>query len=151
MTDKSLSLADFLKEAGIDKIGEFKPGAFVNKPLSMFIYLEQDVSYTSKPIKGSNIWLLYSNKKGERRKLVGVRIDGISKVGGLEQEPLPRDTSRFRRLSPRPKRAALVPASEQVPFEAVVASHLQIAPATPTTTRQLRKKHRTNPNGTKGL
>lgn len=60
--NSGLSVAEFLKGA---EIGKFVPHASIFESLQMFHYIERDVSYTTVPIPGSNISLLYSNKPGE--------------------------------------------------------------------------------------
>lgn len=55
----------------------FKPCATYHEGLDWLIYLERDCSYTSHPVKRSNIELLYDNADGQ---LVGVKIIGFSDV-----------------------------------------------------------------------
>lgn len=90
MERKDLTFADTMKLMGIDEIADFKPTALVSTKLDLMVYIEKDVSYTSRHVPGSNISILYSNAFPE--EIVGVEIWGFSKVF-VPPEPLSHDAN----------------------------------------------------------
>jgi hypothetical protein len=62
--------------------GEFKPCATYYPAMDMLLYLEEDCSYTSVWIKGSNIELLLHNY--DKMRIVGVKICQFSQVAPPE-------------------------------------------------------------------
>lgn len=114
MERKDLTLAETMKLMGIDKIADFKPTAMMIPGLDMLLYVEKDVSYTSRHVPGSNISILYSNTLPE--EIVGVEIWSFSQVF-VPPEPLPRDTERFRRFAPEPTPQEIIPSGFSAPLE----------------------------------
>lgn len=83
MPQQAVSLMDLFKKNGW-KLGRFKPVAFIIPGLDTLVYLEKDCSYTTKHLPGSNISLLIENHVEGEDRIVGIQIDGISKVANFD-------------------------------------------------------------------
>jgi hypothetical protein len=74
---EGINIKEWLRASGVKKINEFKPGGLYIAALDMYLYLVEDVSYTSRPILGTCLSVLYSNTDPER--VIGFKVDYFSR------------------------------------------------------------------------